>query len=211
LTFLVYAISQICQIFLWLWAYAGPPVEKGSFAFLRKGGILDRSGFYSPTDFTSLLHQKRIVSLNSLWAFIWYSLAVIFGVSGVFTSIGGTMMQLMGVYRSDLCEVNAFWWTRPHDNFVVMLSSNSALAIKSADIYWKTCAITATVFLSTVCFGGWWYQRRLKALFRQLVKDIDNPRTDRQDVLEGGDPSENTEEVTEVVRAPGIREESIPN
>lgn len=191
----------MCQIILWLWAYAGPPVKDGSFSFLRKGGALDRSGFYNPTDFTSFLHQGRIFCLKSLWALIWYSLAVIFGIGGVFTSIGGTMMQLMGVYRSDICEVNAFWWTRPHDNFVVVLSSNSALAIKSADLYWKTCAITATVFLGTVCFGGWWYQRRLKGLFRQLVKDIDNSRTDRQDVQEGGDPNDDIEEPKEVVMA----------
>jgi hypothetical protein len=70
--------------------------------------------------------------------------------------------------------MNAIWWTRLHDNLTVMLKSNSGLAIRSAELYWKTCAVIATVVLGTVNIEGWWYQRRLG-----LVKDIANPHTDQ--------------------------------
>ena len=58
LTFSVYAICQVSQLALWLWAYAGVPQEEGSFSFIRKGGWLDRHGFYTPTAVRTLWSRK---------------------------------------------------------------------------------------------------------------------------------------------------------
>jgi hypothetical protein len=182
LTFTVYAISQICQIVLWLWAFPGAPQEGKYLGFLRKQGILDRKGFFTPTKVTTFWSRKSFFSLRTAWAVIWYSLATLFGLGGVFTSIGGTTMQLMGVYRSGKCDISAGWWTKPNGNVGVIISTNYALEIEDANKYWKSCGVTATVFLGAVCFCGWWYQRRLRGLFRQLVNDIGDPETDREDV-----------------------------
>ncbi|KAF4635464.1 hypothetical protein G7Y89_g2641 [Cudoniella acicularis] len=145
-TFLIYAISQLCQIVLWMWAYAGAPCGKYLFIF-KQGGFLDQKGFYNPTNLSSLFSKETFWSFKSLWAIIWYNLAVIFGLGGVITSIGGTMMQLMGVYTSDKCSINAEWWTRPHDDVQVVISTNYALEIADARRYWVPCAITAIMFL----------------------------------------------------------------
>ncbi|KAL2072776.1 hypothetical protein VTL71DRAFT_12119 [Oculimacula yallundae] len=182
LTFTVYTITQLCQITLWLWAYAGAPEEGTCPALLRKGGILHRSGFYTPTDVASLRSWGTIFTLRSLWSIIWFSLAIIYGLGGVFTAIGGTVMQLMGVYRSDKCDLNAEWWTRPHDDVPVVISSNSAIAIRYANKYWLACGITATLFLAVVCFCGWWYQRRLRGLFKELVSSLGDVSSDREDI-----------------------------
>jgi hypothetical protein len=58
LTVTVYAIAQMFQIVLWLWAYAGAPQEGKHFKFLRKGVVLDRKGFYNPTDLKPLISRK---------------------------------------------------------------------------------------------------------------------------------------------------------
>jgi hypothetical protein len=113
---------------------------------------------------------------------IWYSLATIFGLGGIITSIGGTSMQLMGVYSAGKCSINAQWWTKPHADVMVIISTNYDQEIVYANKYWIPCAITATLFLGTVSFCGWWYQRRLRALFRGLVSNIGNPKTDREDI-----------------------------
>jgi hypothetical protein len=105
-----------------------------------------------------------------------------FGLGGVITSLGGTTMHLMGVYNSDKCDINAQWWTRPHNDVLVVVSSNFAQEIKDASTYWKACAVTATLFLGTVTFCGWWYQRRLRGLFTELVGNIGNPTFDREDI-----------------------------
>jgi hypothetical protein len=182
LTFSVYSVAQLCQIFLWIWAYIGVPAKGDNLTFFREGGWLDRQGFYKPTEVKSLWKTKTFFSFPFLWAIIWYNLAAVFGLGGVITTIGGTMMQLMGVYNSDKCDINAIWWTRPHGNLTVIISSNYSQEIQDANTYWKACAVTATVFLGTVTFGGWWYQRRLRGLFRELVSNIGNPLYDREDI-----------------------------
>lgn len=179
---MIYAISQVCQIGLWLWAYVGAPQEGEGFPFFRKGGWLDRHGFYTPTAVTSLWSRNTFVSFPTLWALTWYNLAAIFGVGGVITAIGGTTMQLMGVYSAPKCSIDAQWWTKPHPNVQIIVSTNYAQEIEYARRYWLPCGITATLFLGVVSFCGWWYQRRLRGLFRELVSDIGNPRTDREDI-----------------------------
>jgi hypothetical protein len=182
LTFLVYAIAQLCQIVLWMWAYAGAPTKNKLFSFFTKDGFLDKKGFFAPTDASSLWSRETFWSLNSLWSLIWYNLAVFFGLGGVITAIGGTMMQLMGVYTSNKCSINAAWWTRPHGDVMVIVSKNYALEIEDAMKYWIPCAITAILFLGVVSFCGWWYQRRLRGLFRNLVSGLGDPRMDREDI-----------------------------
>jgi hypothetical protein len=107
LTFTVYVITQISQMFLWMWAFAGPPQEGTVVSFLRKGGILHRKGFFTPTEAKTLWSRETVFSVKSAWAILWYSLATVFGLGGVFTAIGGTMMQLMVVFRSGKCDINA--------------------------------------------------------------------------------------------------------
>ncbi|KAG0650613.1 hypothetical protein D0Z07_2684 [Hyphodiscus hymeniophilus] len=182
LTFSIYAICQVSQLCLWLWAWADVPEQAPYCAFIRRGGWLDKHGFYTPTRVSTLWSRKTFFTLPSLWAIIWYNLATVFGLGGVITSIGGTTMQLMGVYSSDKCDINAIYWTRPHANIKLIISTNYAEEIKDASTYWKACAVTATVFLGAVSFCGWWYQRRLRGLFRELVSNIGNPKYDREDI-----------------------------
>ncbi|EPE28037.1 hypothetical protein GLAREA_04828 [Glarea lozoyensis ATCC 20868] len=194
LTFLVYAIIQTSQIVLWMWAYSGPPQPGKWFKFFRKDGYLYRSGFYNPTDVKSLWQKGKFWSLKSLWAIIWYNLAAIFGLGGVITSIGGTMMQLMGVYSTPKCSVNAEYWTKPHSQVPVVLSKNYALEIADAKKYWVPSAITAILFLALVTFCGWWYQRRLRGMFRNLVSELGSERTDREDIRAIVTPSRDGDE-----------------
>jgi hypothetical protein len=181
-TFTIYAIAQVCQIALWLWAYVGPPQEGNHLPFFRRGGWLDRQGFYTPTAVATLWSRKTFFSPSSLWAIIWYNLAAVFGLGGVIASIGGTMMQLMGIYSSAKCTINAQWWTKPHGDVMITISSNYAQEIAYAKRFWLPCGITATLFLAAVSFCGWWYQRRLRGLFTNLVSDMGNSKADREDI-----------------------------
>jgi len=119
LTFTVYACLQFLQVLLWLWAYAGPPPAKLGESrhvlnFLRRRGWLDRRGFYDPTATRWLLgpptrrslgqawSNARREPLRALWCALWYVLTTVFGLSAIFTALGGTLMQLMGVYTAGM-------------------------------------------------------------------------------------------------------------
>lgn len=92
------------------------------------------------------------------------------------------MMQLMGVYTAPKCAITAEYWTRSHSNVPIIISTNYAEQIRAAEKYWLTCAITATIFLAVVSFGGWWYQRRLRGIFRRLVDDLGIASMDLEEV-----------------------------
>ena len=102
-TLLIYAITQLGQLVLWLWAYNGPPHEERR---LRKG-YFHRKGFFTPTITKSLFSSDDFWSLPTLWAIIWYSLAAIFGAVAVLTSIGGVRYPSLTPRYLDALQVFA--------------------------------------------------------------------------------------------------------
>ncbi|KAK7449504.1 hypothetical protein Landi51_05928 [Colletotrichum acutatum] len=164
----------------------------------RKGGWLDERGFYDPSrapwhgntssrnrfklfwayikDPVSARHKYWFLS----WYLLYYSLQFTFGLCAVFVSLGGTLMQIMGVYRTNMCFINAHHWLEPKERRPpVVLSVNSREMIKSATTYWEPVAIAAIAFMAVVSFVGWWYQRRMRDVFGELVKVIDDKEFER--------------------------------
>ncbi|KAL7629655.1 hypothetical protein AAE478_001178 [Parahypoxylon ruwenzoriense] len=138
LTYLIYAISQVCEMALWAWA-----------ARLRvRYGV--RWSETCPT-------AKRI----SWWG------QVFVGFFAIFAAVGGTMMQLLGVYRSCACKVPAKYWPRLGDpNAYIVLSDNTAEDIQAAERWWTVTGSTAVGIVGIVCALAWWHQRRLRKVFR---------------------------------------------
>ena len=156
LTFTIYISMQCAQLLLWLWAYAGPPPAlddsshrpdaRHPLNFFRRGGWLDRSGFYRPADLhwlvgrrkhrrsvLAVLRSREIWSLRALWCLVYQALVALFGVCAVFSSLGGTLMQIIGVYRTAMCYVNTPEWLKPYaERPMVILSTNSAEMIENA-------------------------------------------------------------------------------
>ncbi|KAH8885119.1 hypothetical protein GQ53DRAFT_729449 [Thozetella sp. PMI_491] len=209
LTFLIYAIGEFTQLGLWLWAYAGAPPrhqdddrEPRWTDFFRRGGWLDKRGFYQPGSTSWFLGNRKNRTVKSVWknlmanpvkaifTLIYCFLAGVFGLVAVTAALGGTLMQLVGVYNSDVCYVTVEYWFRDFkDRPRAVISTNSAEMIKSAKQYWTSCAITAIVFMTVVSFAGWWYQRRMRDMFAELVKRIylpedetDNPQLIRANI-----------------------------
>lgn len=199
LTFTVYACAQFAQVLLWIWAYAGAPGRMkqpgtsknntGPLAFFWRGGWLDDHGFYDPTTTDHFLDPKEpkgprtiwrrmksrdFRNIRSVWTCLWYSLYIFFGVIAGLAALGGTLMQLLGVYTANICQVSAYDWLDPYrPDVTAMLSVNTKEMIDDAQIYWEPCGITAIAFMTFVSFVGWWYQRRMKDLFTNLVSEVD--------------------------------------
>jgi hypothetical protein len=152
LTFTIYFCIEIAQICLWVWAYAGPPPAlkmKTGFQplnFFRKGGWLDRNRFYAPTSLEWLvgrkghrkavrevIRSKQFWTLRTFWCVTYLFAQGILGFGAILSSLGGTLMQIIGVYRTALCYTNAPYWLKPYkDRPMVVLSTNTAEMIKNA-------------------------------------------------------------------------------
>ena len=102
----------------------------------------------------------------------WLLMAIGFATA-VFSAIGGTMMQVMGVYRNCLCQINVSVWRHGRSKANLKLSTNSAEDIEQALKYWIPMGVAASLFLGLVTYVAWWYQRRLRFRFTELVGKLD--------------------------------------
>ena len=105
LTFTVSFCIQVAQIGLWLWAHAWqPPADVHNPASPPNARV-----FYPPTELGWLFYpqgQRRtaweVVRSSELWSLhalhcgTYYLLLAILGFGGIFSSLGGTLMQIMG-------------------------------------------------------------------------------------------------------------------
>ncbi|KAI1103924.1 hypothetical protein F4804DRAFT_213221 [Jackrogersella minutella] len=146
LTYLVYAISQVCEMALWTCA-----------ARLRI-----RYG-------TRWSETNPIVKRVCWWG------QVFVGFFSIFAAVGGTTMQLLGVYRSCACKVPVRYWPQLSDpNAYIVLSDNTAEDIEAARHWWTVTGSTAVGVIGAVCALAWWHQRRLRKVFRDEADKLDS-------------------------------------
>ncbi|KAI1264980.1 hypothetical protein F5Y18DRAFT_417504 [Xylariaceae sp. FL1019] len=145
LTYLVYGISQLLEMILWAIA-----------ARLR------------------ISYGNRWVEINSSAKRIcWYS-QVFVGFFAIFASVGGTMLQLIGAYRTCLCQVPATYWRNLNSpDAYFPLSTNSGEDIKAAQQWWTITGSIAVSLISVVCALAWWHQRRLRRVFRSEADKLE--------------------------------------
>lgn len=157
LTFLLYVLSQLWLIALWIWN-----IESAS---------LNNKG-EPETPVTRSLWARNPRAAN--WqAYLWYPQTWIACSISIFTGIGGTLMQLIGVFRNCLCAIPVSSWGRSRFGTEFVISTNSALAIRQASTFWKVTGSIAITFLGIMSLVGWWSQKRLRYQFKLMISDVD--------------------------------------
>jgi hypothetical protein len=102
------------------------------------------------------------------WRFI--AISAIFWLVSFIAAIGGTIMQIVGVFKNCICYAGAnSWWNINALNPAVNLASDTQDA-RNSSIYWVWMGSTATVFMAINCYIGWWYQRLIRHRFTEVVK-----------------------------------------
>lgn len=200
LTYLVYGVSQVCEMLLWTWE-----------VYLKVK--------YGPRWSDTKTPAKAIN---------WWAQAFV-AFFAILAAVGGTFMQLLGVYRSCACMVryphllpclfsnspacgyekkkkteitirrnqkhlaNTYqqipvqYWLKPDDpETYINLSTNTAESIVAAQNYWTVIGTVAVVALSVACSLCWWHQRRLRKVFREEADRLEENREFRMPL--GGPP-----------------------
>jgi hypothetical protein len=157
MTFLVYFLAQIGQVSLWVWVLS-------TSSICRDTGTLQSPASLSNPCLPSLLSYLT-----------YWTLTTLFFITSILTAIGGTIMQLLGVYSNCLCALPVKYWSiRNTDsvNAYVNLGSNSKADISAAQHWWMATGSVATGFLCAAAYFGWWYQQRLRGVFRDAAEEI---------------------------------------
>ncbi|KAI1397383.1 hypothetical protein F4819DRAFT_499524 [Hypoxylon fuscum] len=145
LTYLVYAISQVCEISLWI-CTARIKIKYGAH--------------WAEARPIPKIPERVILH------FCWWGQVVI-GLFAIFAAVIGTTMQLLGVYRSCACKVPVRYWPRLNDpDAYIVLSDDTAEDIRAAQRWWTVTGSTAVIVIGIVCALAWWHQRRLRKVFR---------------------------------------------
>ena len=156
-TFLLYMLCQLWLIALWIWNIESTKVDEE--------GVPE-------TPVTQSLwtcHPRR----TNWQAYIWYPQTLVACGISVFTGVGGTLMQVIGVYRNCLCSIGTISWGPSRFNVEFVISINSAEAIHNAARIWKGTGAAAFAFLGLVSFVGWWSQKRLRYQFKLMINRVD--------------------------------------
>jgi len=150
LSFIVYAI---CQVMVTIIATIRCTVDNGEKDYDKKTKSQTGSGF-------------KIIS-----APFWFGSLV--------AAVGGTTMQIVGVYRNCICYAGASnWWNINKINPAVNLASDTQDA-RNSSIYWIWMGSTATVFMAVNCYIGWWYQRLIRHRFTDAVAAMYVPTSEK--------------------------------
>jgi hypothetical protein len=112
--------------------------------------------------------KSTIRKIFTGWRF--QALSAPFWFGSLIAAVGGTTMQITGVFRNCICYSDALsWWNINNINPAVNLASDTQEA-RNSSIYWVWMGSTATVFMALNCYIGWWYQRLIRHRFTDAVK-----------------------------------------
>ncbi|KAK1831886.1 hypothetical protein QBC39DRAFT_81494 [Podospora conica] len=162
LTMLVYAASQVILVVVWLldWALWKRRPD-GEVRTLDDG---DDDG--------NKISASTVLRWNN---YMWYLCFMIGASLGLFTSVGGTVFILIGLFTNCLCFIQArFWWDRnTNPDALAFFGSATREQLYYANAWWFPAGIVGAVFLVVVAYVGWWYQRSLRLQFSDLVSRLD--------------------------------------
>ncbi|KAL2142361.1 hypothetical protein VTI28DRAFT_1254 [Corynascus sepedonium] len=109
---------------------------------------------------------------NLLWYF-WFFIATSLGM---FTSVGGTVFILIGLYNNCICLIQAKYWLDRNrtPDALALFGSATWQQLYYANTWWLPTGIVSAVFMVVVAYIGWWFQRSLRLQFRDLASKIDH-------------------------------------
>jgi hypothetical protein len=104
------------------------------------------------------------------WRFILLSTP--FWFCSLLAAIGGTVMQISGVYRNCICYAGADNWVNIAKKNPMVQVANDTQDARTASRYWIWMGIFATLFMAANCYVGWWYQIFIRRRFTEAVQNM---------------------------------------
>lgn len=161
-------------------SYATPPVGFAcrSLSFVTYAGLQSALGLISLLKY--YYEGKGFLKEHPRWRLFFsnisFTISVILTLGSAFTSVGGTMMQVMGVYRNCFCYVIASeWWRimlRRRDPGYVINVAVDTQKLRNSSQNWVYMGTVASGFMAVACYVGYWYQRSIRKRFVEEVENL---------------------------------------
>lgn len=161
-------------------SYATPPVGFAcrSLSFVTYASLQSALGLISLLRY--YFEDKGFLKEHPRWKLffsnITFTISVILLFGSAFTSVGGTMMQVMGVYRNCFCYVIASeWWKimfHHRDPGYVINVAVDTQDLRNSSQNWIVMGTVATGSMGVACYVGYWYQRSIRERFVAEVENL---------------------------------------
>ncbi|KAH9219916.1 hypothetical protein DL95DRAFT_443019 [Leptodontidium sp. 2 PMI_412] len=119
--------------------------------------------------FCSNFHQGEMRPWIKWPVYILGSVCIAFAV---FCSIGGTIMQLLGVYRNCICKAGLGHWINTRGG-VVSLATDTADHRDYAHL-WIKIGSAGIAYIGVACVVGWGYFMKMKAKCKKQIEALGN-------------------------------------
>ncbi|KAL3427639.1 hypothetical protein PVAG01_01148 [Phlyctema vagabunda] len=148
-------------------AWATPPrgIACRSLSFITYGG----SQLF--TTFLATLQAARPEN-NWLKGPRFLLISAPFWFFSLVAAIGGTVMQISGVYRNCICYAGSENWYNLKAKNPLIQVANDTEAARKASKYWIWMGVFATIFMALNCYLGWWYQMFIRRRFTEAVENM---------------------------------------
>ncbi len=167
-TFLMYFIFQICLSTIWLFDFFTPFAWTKHVPWLPFGTVIEERPIkLEGKDNKFMMDEERLHGevteivtrmRNNAPTTMGFLLSFFF-LGSMFTTVIGTFLQILGVYRNCLCLIPISYWV--NGDYLLDISTNTAQAIRLASVFWVPTGIASIVLMIITCYIGWWYQRHV--------------------------------------------------
>jgi hypothetical protein len=99
-------------------------------------------------------------------------------LGSLFTTVVGTFLQILGVYRNCLCDIPISPWQ--NGDFLLAISTNTRDDIYYAQKFWLPTGVASICLMIVVCYIGWWYQRHWRSQFKDAVEQLLGPEPPKE-------------------------------
>ena len=147
--------------------YAGAQVILMAMFLLRQGSEVSKTWENHPRLRKAVGRTANCITVIALFV-------------SIFTAIGGTWMQIMGVYRNCFCYVNSQYWLNLDSSPGISVATDTEQQRESS-LNWIIMGSVATGFMAITTYFGWWYQRLIQTKFAEGIESISNLRADPVD------------------------------
>ncbi|KAF2175586.1 hypothetical protein K469DRAFT_702110 [Zopfia rhizophila CBS 207.26] len=122
--------------------------------------------------FSDLIHQNidhgLVYHVGKIAMYCLCGLTVVVG--GMFTAIGGTVMQLVGLFRNCICKA-ALSYLANYDGALVQVAIDTQ-AHRDSWRYWRAFGITGICVIAGISIVGWCYQVRTRSRCKTLIEQL---------------------------------------
>ncbi|KAH8149336.1 uncharacterized protein LAJ45_06415 [Morchella importuna] len=88
------------------------------------------------------------------------------------SGVGGTVMQLTGVFRNCICKAGVRSFINPNGNYTVQLATDTELDRKMARSVWMLTGGCSLGVLVLLCLYAWWYQTNIRQKCSQYIHNL---------------------------------------